>query len=172
MMKLLGTVMICGSCTVFGVSAWQQLCKRVHGIDAMLTALEYMIAELEYKRTPLLDMVQVLTKSNRWKVALLFRTLQSKLQQEDELSFSYKWCRALEECREDLGLQEEEVKLLQDVAAYLGRYDAGQQIRALQQAQRELRTLRKEAREEVKTRGKLYRSCGLAAGVVIALALL
>ncbi len=172
MMKLLGAVLICGSCSVFGVSAWQQLCKRVHAMDAISTALDYMIAELEYRRTPLLDMVQVLAQSNRWQTALIFHTLQNKLQQQDELSFSYKWCRALAECSEVIGLQSEERKLLQDAASYLGRYDALQQVRALQGAQKQLLVLRNEAREEVKTRGKLYRSCGLAVGIVIALALL
>lgn len=172
MLKLLGSVLVCGSCTVFGISAWQHLRCRVAALEAIQKAIQYLQNEIAQNRTPLPRMIAKLAKSNNWRIAAIFRQLHEKIQQKSDLSFSYLWCRTFTDCREILGLQTEDIHLLCDAASFLGRYDAQQQLADLQTLQQELEHRRKEAMTEVKTRGKIYRSCGIAIGIVLVLTLL
>ena len=52
MLKLIGAVMIFGSCAALGLSARQGLRKRVAAADAMLMALSLISSEISCRRAP------------------------------------------------------------------------------------------------------------------------
>ena len=58
------------------------------------------------------------------------------------------------------------------MAAFLGRYDAAQQLRDLEHTRGRLLELREAAREAARVRGGLYRTCGAAIGVMTVLILI
>ncbi|MCB6364616.1 stage III sporulation protein AB [Intestinibacillus massiliensis] len=172
MLKLLGTVMILGACSALGLSAKQRLRQRLRALEAMIAALQFISSELTCRMTPLPELIAALAQSENGITRKIFGVMYKKMGQDDGLSLPYKWCRAFQECREQAGLGEEETHLLCDAAGFLGRYDAAQQVKSLEYVRRRLGDLRLAAVEELRSKGNLYRTCGIAMGIVTVLVLL
>lgn len=172
MLKLFGAVLVFGACTALGLTARERLTRRLHALDAILAALDYIGAELECRLTPLPTIIETLAASENHMTAELFGELQRKLHEENGQSLPYKWCRALRECREHLGMGEEETAVLCDMAGFLGRFDAQQQMKSLAHIRARLSDIRARVQQETQVRGNLYRTCGAAIGVMAVLILL
>ena len=65
MLKLIGSVMVFGSCAALGLSARQNLRRRVAAADAMLLALGLIRSEISGRRTPMPEIVGLLPLSRR-----------------------------------------------------------------------------------------------------------
>ena len=79
MLKLIGSVMVFGSCAALGLSARQNLRRRVAAADAMLLALGLIRSEISGRRTPMPEIVGLLTENEQPIVRKVFRTLQRRL---------------------------------------------------------------------------------------------
>ncbi len=98
--------------------------------------------------------------------------LFDRLSRNDGLSLAYKWSRALRETGPACGLKSEEIGVLCDASAFLGRYDSEQQLQSLRLTRSRLDAVRGEAAEDLKNKGNLYRTCGLALGLLAVIVLL
>ncbi len=172
MLKLFGSVLVMGACCALGLAAQQQLRQRLCALEAMLGALDYISAEIACRMTPLPVLIEQLAASPERAVCCVFGAVLRELRTEDGCSLPYKWCRAVRVSREASGLGEEETLVLCDIAAFLGRYDAKQQTKELDYVRSRLCDIRARVRDETHVRGKLYRSCGAAIGVMTVLILL
>ena len=65
MLKLIGSVMVFGSCAALGLSARQNLRRRVAAADAMLLALGLIRSEISGRRTPMPEIVGLLTENEQ-----------------------------------------------------------------------------------------------------------
>ena len=65
MLKLIGSVMVFGSCAALGLSARQNLRRRVAVADAMLLALGLIRSEISGRRTPMPEIVGLLTENEQ-----------------------------------------------------------------------------------------------------------
>ena len=103
MLKLIGSVMVFGSCAALGLSARQNLRRRVAAADAMLLALGLIRSEISGRRTPMPEIVGLLTENEQPIVRKIFRTLQRRLREQNGLSLGYLWrgCRLLCTGRQD-----------------------------------------------------------------------
>ena len=63
MLKLIGSVMIFGSCAALGLNARRELRRRVAAADAMLLALRLMENEITAHRTPMPEIIDLLAKN-------------------------------------------------------------------------------------------------------------
>ena len=131
MLKLIGSVMVFGSCAALGLSARQNLRRRVAAADAMLLALGLIRSEISGRRTPMPEIVGLLTENEQPIVRKVFRTLQRRLREQNGLSLGYLWRSTLRDCRAQVGLGTQECDILCDAANYLGRYDADEQLTGL-----------------------------------------
>ena len=138
MLKLIGSVMVFGSCAALGLSARQNLRRRVAAADAMLLALGLIRSEISGRRTPMPEIVGLLTENEQLIVRKVFRTLQRRLREQNGLSLGYLWRSTLRDCRAQVGLGTQECDILCDAANYLGRYDADEQLTGLSQVERRL----------------------------------
>lgn len=172
MLKLLGSVLIFGACTALGLSAREKLLHRLRALDAVLAALDYMANELECRLTPLPAMIETLAASPNRLTAELFGALQQKMNEDNGQSLPFKWCCALREGRDSLGLDEPELSILCDMAGFLGRYDATQQIKNIDYSRSRLADVRARVENETRVRGNLYRTCGVCIGVMAVLILI
>ena len=145
MLKLIGSVMVFGSCAALGLSARQNLRRRVAAADAMLLALGLIRSEISGRRTPMPEIVGLLAENEQPIVRKVFRTLQRRLREQNGLC---------------------------DAANYLGRYDADEQLTGLSQVERRLAASREAAQEDLANRGNLYRTCGIALGLLVILVLI
>ena len=171
MLKLIGSVMVFGSCAALGLSARQNLRRRVAAADAMLLALGLIRSEISGRRTPMPEIVGLLTENEQPIIRKVFRTLQRRLREQNGLSLGYLWRSTLRDCRAQVGLGTQECDILCDAANYLGRYDADEQLTGLSQVERRLAASREAAQEDLANRGNLYRTCGIALGLLVILVL-
>lgn len=172
MLKLMGSIMILGSCAALGLSARQGLRKRVAAADAMLLALSLIRSDISCRRTPLPEIIGGLSDNDNPVIRTIFRGLQRRLREQRGVSFHYLWRVNLRDNRTEVGLGSAECDILCDAANYLGRYDAAEQAEGLQQIERRLTASRAAAAEELKNKGNLYRTCGIALGILVILILI
>lgn len=172
MLKLLGVVLIIGASTALGFSARQRLVRRVAVLTQLIRALDMMAAEVSERQTPLPEIIRLLTMEGGEDSRRFFREMHERIARGDGLSFSYRWQTTARDLAEELGLESDETDILRDAAAYLGRYQAEQQVFGLQQTRARLEAVRIQAGEMLKTKGSVYRACGIAAGVVTVLVML
>lgn len=116
--------------------------------------------------------VGLLTENEQPIVRKIFRTLQRRLREQNGLSLGYLWRSTLRDCRAQVGLGTQECDILCDAANYLGRYDADEQLTGLSQVERRLAASREAAQEDLANRGNLYRTCGIALGLLVILVLI
>lgn len=172
MLRLLGTVLVIGACSALGFSAKQRLARRVRVLDQMIQALDWMAAELGERQTPLPEIIAQLKEEGGTDSRRFFAEVFRRIRQENGLSFSYRWQTTARDIAPELGLEEEETAVLRDAAAYLGRYQTEQQLFGLRQTRARLETIRVQACHELQTKGGVYRTCGIAAGIVTVLMML
>ena len=172
MLKLIGAVMIFGSCAALGLSARQNLRRRVTAADAMLLALSLIGSEISCRRTPLPEIIAGLAENQNPTIRLVFSGLRRRLREQNGLSLSYLWRANLRDNRAEAGLGAVECDILCEAANYLGRYDAAEQVAGLEQVGRRLSAARAAADEELRGKGNLYRTCGIALGILVILVLI
>ena len=112
MLKLIGAVMIFGSCAALGLSARQNLRRRVAAADAMLLALSLIGSEISCRRTPLPEIIGELAENQNPTIRLVFSGLRRRLREQNGLSLSYLWRANLRDNRAEAGLGAVEGDLL------------------------------------------------------------
>ncbi|MGI6181356.1 MAG: stage III sporulation protein AB [Agathobaculum sp.] len=172
MLKMIGAVMIFGSCASMGLAARQNLHRRVRAADAMLLALSLIASEINCRRAPLPEIVSELSESDNAVIHSVFCGLQRRMREQTDVSFGYLWRMNLRDKREEIGLGKSECDILCEAASYLGRYDAAEQAAGLALVSRRLSTARNQADDELRHKGGLYRTCGIAMGLLVILVLI
>lgn len=172
MLKLMGIVMIIGACGTLGLSARQALRRRVTAADAMLLALHLIDSEIAARRTPMPELIETLAEQENSVIRVVFSDLSKRLQEQNGLSLGYQWRACLRDKREQIGLGAQECDILCEAAGWLGRYDAAEQRAGLRVIAQRLQAAREAAQSELQNKGNLYRTCGIALGILVVLVLL
>jgi len=172
MLKFMGAILIFGACSALGINARQELKRRVGAADSMLLALSLITSEISCRRAPIPEIIGELAQNDDMVIQSVFRGLQRRMREGNGLSLGYLWSANLRDTREQTGLGKAECGILCSAANYLGRYDAREQVEGLEQITRRLSISRDLAERELRSKGNLYRTCGIAAGVLVILVLI
>lgn len=172
MLKMIGALMICGACAALGLNARQELRRRVRAADAMLLALSLISSEIACRRTPLPEIVGELAEHDDPAIRTVFSGLRRCLREQTGVSLGYLWRMNLRDKRDEVGLGRAECDILCDAASFLGRYDAAEQTTGLSMVTRRLTAAREQADVELQSKGNLYRTCGIAMGILVVLVLI
>ena len=143
----------------------------IYGLILLLLALRLMENEITARRTPMPEIIDLLAKNENAVVRQIFSGVRRRMRERSGLSLSYLWCAGMRAAQADAGLGREECGVLCDAANFLGRYDASEQKAAIDTALHRLQMLRELAFAELRDRGSLYRTCGIAAGLLVILVL-
>ncbi len=172
MLKLMGVVLVLGACSALGISARQELRRRVAAADSMLLALSLISSEVSCRRTPIPEIINELSKNDDENIKYVFSSLAHRLREQNGLSLGYLWSANLRDAGARIGLGKPECGILCSAANYLGRYDADEQAAGLEHVSRLLSASREAAQQELMSKGNLYRTCGIAAGLLVILVLI
>lgn len=172
MLKMIGAVMIFGSCAAMGLAARQSLRRRVAAADAMLISLSLIGSEISCRRAPLPEIIDELAENDNSVIRCVFGGLRRCMREQTGVSFGYLWRMNLRDKREESGLGKTECDILCEAASYLGRYDAAEQTAGLALISRRLTAARDQAAVELQNKGSLYRTCGIAMGILVILVLI
>lgn len=166
MLRIIGAVMICGGCTMIGVSAANRLAVRLRVMNAWVSAIDFMRAEIEFLLTPITELLDKCIQSANPHIKRFFEDCRRRLDEDADMSFSQAWQSALEDA-EYLELNSVGLQILEDLGNTLGKYQTSEQIGRLENLSRAMLG-RAQAAEQEKTKlGKLYGSLGVACGIAL-----
>lgn len=168
----MGATLILGACTTLGMAARGKLRRRISVLSSMLDATAFLRAEIEGPHTPLPDLIDALSHSQNADQRRLFGEMKKRMEQSPGMSLGYHWSSAVRDLSEDMQLGPEATATLRDASAFLGRYDASQQLQCLSYTITRLESCRQEACEAYRKHGSVYRTCGIAAGIFVVLILI
>ena len=151
---------------------WREVVHRVSFTIKRGEMLAFVGESGSGKTTTAQAIIGLLAENEQPIVRKVFRTLQRRLREQNGLSLGYLWRSTLRDCRAQVGLGAQECDILCDAANYLGRYDADEQLTGLTQVERRLAASREAAQEDLANRGNLYRTCGIALGLLVILVLI
>lgn len=172
MLKIIGIVLIIGSFTGIGVSQRQQFRGHVVVLGDMISILDVIASELSFHLTSIPDIVAKLAQDQRPTVAKVFGTMHDMIEKDDNLSLAFKWMKAFRDCGQEIGLSLEDIGILCDLSEFIGKYDAQAQQKSIDYAKSRLSRQLEIASTEMKSKGTVYRTCCVAAGILLVLVLI
>ena len=172
MLKLCGVLLIIGSFTGIGISQRQRFRMRVVALGDMISVLDYISSELSCRLTGLPEMIHTLSEDERTAVAAVFAPMHQYICNDDGLSLTYKWMKSFRENGKQAGLHEDDIAILCDMCDFIGKYDAQAQQKSIAYAKQRLSQQLDTAAGECRSKGMVYRSCCIAAGILLVLILL
>ena len=161
MLKILGALLVIGSFTGIGMTQRQQFRRRVIALGDMLSALDMISAELSFHLTSIPDIVAKLAADTRSSICGLFQPMQQ-----------FKWMKSMREYGASVGLTQDDVVILCDLAEFIGKYDVQAQLNSIAYAKTRLTKQLDIASMEMKSKGNVYRTCCVAAGILLVLVLI
>ena len=171
MLKLLGSLLLMTGASGLGFGAAAQLQHRVAGLRALTGALEQMARELDFRLTPMPELMARLAREARPPASYLFAYCREHLGELGERTFAQLWRKALDEDT-DLSLTGQERQIMEGLGDVLGRYDGDGQREALRVALGQLDQCLRRAEGDRDRLGRVYGALGLGAGAMLVILLL
>lgn len=163
-MKWIGAILVLGSCCYFGLYSAASLNTEVRSLQKMISALDFMSCELQYKLTPLPDLCR--QTASECSGALKQVLLRFSEELENQISPDVKSCMnaALSSTAR---LPESTEKCLLQLGASMGRFDLAGQINALESVRISCRRALENLEAGKESRIRTYKTLGLCAGAAI-----
>ena len=153
-----------------GLGAIRKLEGRVTALRALVEALELMERELEFRLTPMQELLEGTARRVGEPAAGFLGACARGLDELGERSLAELWAREAGERLTPLKPRDLEVVL--SVGGVLGRYDAEGQRRAIAACREELTGFLAAAAEERRKQGRVYGALGVTAGAFLVILLL
>lgn len=166
MLRVVGSLLVVGGCCLWGFRAADELSKRVRLLEDFIQAVRVLERELALFCPPLPQLLEQMEQGRGTSAAAFFRRCRTKLEQEN--SFTGVWAEEVE----NLPLGRQERRLLYGLGQVLGRYDDRGQAEMAGHIRSELEACADRARQDNRSRGRLYRTLGATAGGFLLLTLL
>ena len=170
MSRLVGILLLAAGPVALGLLAAEGLKRRVHLLEELLRAVERMKGELTLRLLPMPELFSCMERAGTPPVSDFFRRCAAGLAQLGEKTLDQIWRQALAETLPELEGEAREAMV--SLGGMLGQYREQEQLAALERAAAELERALEQARYEARTRGRLDRTLGLAAGGFLAIVLI
>lgn len=164
--KILGAIMVFLTCgwTGYRVASFQR--KEERGLRQLLSILDYMECELQYRMTPLPELCKQAAGQERGNLGKLF--LQLSLELENQVAPDAARCMdaALMKCKRFTTTVTEQ---LQSLGQSLGRFDLRGQLVGFQAVKESCKTELNKLSHNSDVRLRSYQTLGLCAGAALAI---
>ncbi len=167
MIKLLGAILIVGSCSVVGFSMNNRLKTRVAALKSFIGAIQLLQAEIVFRKAALPDILPLIVRECAGAASAFFRQIEQCMSRDGK-SFLTAVDILSPELRH-FDMKWSEIEWIRSVGHIAGRYDAPAQADRLSGVVAQLEQSLRQAQDEYGQKGKLYRALGLTAGIMIAL---
>lgn len=164
--KIFGAVLIICGCGFFGFAATAQVKREEKALRQLISALDFMQCELQFRMTPLPDLCRLASQEQQNRIGRFFYHLSEEL--ESRISPEVSGCihHAMAQIPD---LPDRCVKALDMLGMSMGRFDAEGQIQGLE-------AVRAYCREELEmmavnreARLRSYQTLGLCTGAALAI---
>ena len=166
-MKILGMVFLSICPILFGLSKAKKKKKRQKTIEKLIELLNYIIAEIRYKKTDILTLIMNLSLKESFKKLEFLQNLKNKIKLKP---FPIAWASSINES--NLSIDKDDENLLKSVSNILGAYDSKDQIVALKHINSQFKESLKNAKENYLSKGKIAKSLGILIAIAIVIILI
>lgn len=166
--RLFGAVLVMLGCGSFGFLVASSHRREVRSLQQLLSALDYMQCELQYRMTPLPDLCRQTAACGKGAIRNVFVLLAEEL--EDRLSPDVAGCMdAVLDKQSDLPCKSRQ--MLEVLGGNLGRFDLEGQLQGLETSRQACRCSLEELTQDQNIRLRSYKTLGLCAGAALAILL-
>lgn len=169
MIRVLGAALVAAGCALLGFRRGEELKRRVRALEALQVGFEQMRRELTLRLTPLPRLMAGLARVAPAPAGELFGGCARALEHLECKPFPAAWTAL---CEKLPSLNDEDRRLLIPLGGVLGRCEAGEQAAAIAEACRVLEERCRAARQDSRSKGRVCRALGAAAGGFLAILLL
>jgi len=169
MIHTVGAILLLTASISLGFGAAEGLKVRVRELKLLINSLEIMERELKAHLTPLPQLLEMASSTAKQSVKEFYFLCKSGLDKQNGRSFCSLWCDAAEAAQ--LRISEQDLQVLMELGAVLGRYDAVGQCRALMETREKLSSALSEAEIQKNKMGSVYTTLGIASGAILSIVL-
>lgn len=170
MIRMVGAILLAGGAVLLGVSAAHRTRSRVRDLRMLADGLRAILRELSYRMVPLPELLCSAKEQTGERVQLFFSLCAQGAEHLNGRPFQKIWEEAAEAGQ--MCLEREDWQCLESLGYVLGRYDGESQLQALESSLDRLEERYREAAEQSRKLGKLYRVLGLTAGAFLIILLM
>ena len=162
--KFAGALCIVVACSGCGMMMKAFHLRMTRRFQDLISVLEFMECELQYRCTPLPQLCRQAGEKNRGKIQEVFLSLADEL--EAQISPNVGRCMAavLDRTR---NLEIELKEILLDLGNDLGKFDLSGQIQGFRRSQKKCEGILKRLMQNQDSRLRSYQTLGLCAGAAI-----
>ena len=165
-LKWMGAVLIVGGCGGFGfLMAWN-ISREVAALRRLIGILDYMSCELEYRMTPLPELLRKATVAQGGSVKEALTALAEELESQIAPDVSSCMKAALRKTPE---LPKRVRMILQELGISLGAFDLPGQLKGLDAVRQNCSLALSELEQNRVQRTRSYQTLGLCAGAALAI---
>lgn len=169
MLKVIGSIMIITSSVMVGMHFKNALSSRVKSLESFIYLLDFISKEIGVNLTGIPDIFTSLKSSNSISHLNNFiSAINDKISIDDE-SFTFKWINTVNEYRDDLGLVDEDIRVLNQLGSVFGRYTADEQLKSIKYAKKTLEYNLRTSKAELIQKGNVYKVTSVCIGIILVL---
>ena len=166
MLKWIGALFVVFGCAGVGFAMSAAHRKEERSLRMLISALDFMQCELQYRLTPLPDLCRLTAAQCSGSLRSAFATLATEL--EDQISPDVFYCMNSAIAKVN-GLPPRTAELLQILGRTLGRFDLDGQLIGLESARHNCRAALDKLSENREVRLRSYQTLSLCAGAALAI---
>ena len=167
MIKLLGCVMVLCASTGMGILAGEKKKARRKQLKELLLHLKVMYGEIEYGRTALPEVLEIVASRNQGDITDFFKMVAKELSKMQGEGFHTVWKRCMEAELSATSLEKKDRLWLEGLGENLGFLDQKMQLATITHYMMSLETAIEEAENEVKDKVKIYKLLGVLGGIFV-----
>jgi stage III sporulation protein AB len=168
-MKWIGALLVLSGCSGIGLYMAGQYRKELNSLKKLISALDYMSSELQYRLTPLPDLCILVSKECSGKLKLFFSGLAEEL--DSQIKPDMMTC--VRSVIHRVGSLTQVTKnMLLKLGTTLGRFDLHGQIQAIESVRTASRNALNKMESEKSVRIRSYQTLGVCAGAALVIILI
>lgn len=168
MLKIIGSIMIITSSVMVGMHFKNGLASRVKSLESFIYLLDFISKEIGINLTEIPDIFLSLRGSRISHLKNFIETINDKISTDDE-SFTFKWINSIDEYKEELGIIDEDVRVLHQLGSVFGRYTAQEQLKSIKYAKKSLEYNLRASKTELMQKGNVYKVTSVCIGIILVL---
>lgn len=173
MLKTLGALLVLAAGMLLGLYQSQTLSRRPKQIRQLSLALQRLETEIGYGSTPLPDALKACVGSLSPPLAAIFTDAAERMAEPGTgRTAAESWSRAVREGFRRTSMKEPEREALLQLGATLGISDTQDQLKHLRLAVSHLSTEERNASDEEKRYGKMWKSLGVLGAALVVVIML
>ena len=172
MLKLLGAMLVIGSCFAFAVKIVQKRRDSLMALRELHRLLIDLAQQIAFSLEPLPNLLQSLGKEDHAPAPEFLQRIKASLSADEKKPLSEIWQMALEDYAKEKRLPEKGVKLMKLLGASLGQMDAETEISRLNCSADALKQLAQDMEKEQAKTEKTTETIGVLLGISIVIFLI